>query len=305
MFFSICQWSFGDIVPFCKKSMKGYYHVSSHGLERNDIFKTKADFIAGINDVAIRVLGFDVRILCFCLMSNHFHFLLYGTPAECRRFANEYKRKCAMRMRLISGEVCGLKDVEIQIDLVDSQEYLENVIAYILRNPVASGMILMPYHYPWSSAAVYFSGGALQKGTMLGEMGVRQRYRVLKSRVSLPDSYVVDDDGMIIPSCYVDVEAVEKIFRHPSRLLMLLAKRVENDVEIRLGMADRVTMTDQEILTQMQELIRMEFNKESIVQLSMNQRLKLCVLLKRNFGSGIKQIARLTRLEPEVVAKVI
>ncbi len=285
--------------------MKGYYHVSSHGLERNDIFKSREDFIAGMNDVAICVLGFDVRIICFCLMSNHFHFLLYGSLAECRRFSEEYKRKCAMRMRLISGEVHGLKDVEVRIDMVESQDYLENVIAYILRNPVASGMLLMPYHYPWSSASVYFTGGAQQAGLMLGEMGVRQRYRVLKSRVSLPDSYVVDGDGMILPSCYVDVETVEKIFRHPSRLLMLMAKRVENDVEIKLGMAERVTMTDQEILTQMQELIRKEFNKESIVQLSMNQRLKLCVLLKRNFGSGVKQIARLTRMEPEVVAKVI
>lgn len=285
--------------------MKGYYHVSSHGLERNDIFKSKEDFIAGMNDVAICVSGFDVRIICFCLMSNHFHFLLYGSLAECRRFSEEYKRKCAMRMRLISGEVHGLKDVEVRIDMVESQDYLENVIAYILRNPVASGMLLMPYHYPWSSASVYFTGGAQQKGLMLGEMGVRQRYRVLKSRVSLPDSYVVDGDGMILPSCYVDVETVEKIFHHPSRLLMLMAKRVENDVEIKLGMAERVTMTDQEILTQMQELIRKEFNKESIVQLSMNQRLKLCVLLKRNFGSGVKQIARLTRMEPEVVAKVI
>lgn len=285
--------------------MRGYYHVSSHGLERNDIFKSREDFIAGMNDVAICVPGFDVRIICFCLMSNHFHFLLYGSLAECRRFSEEYKRKCAMRMRLISGEVHGLKDVEVRIDVVESQDYLENVIAYILRNPVASGMLLMPYHYPWSSASVYFTGGAQQKGLMLGEMGVRQRYRVLKSRVSLPDSYVVDGDGMILPSCYVDVETVEKIFRHPSRLLMLMAKRVENDVEIKLGMAERVTMTDQEILTQMRELIRKEFNKESIVQLSMNQRLKLCVLLKRNFGSGIKQIARLTRMEPEVVAKVI
>ena len=58
--------------------MKGYYHVSSHGLERNDIFKSREDFIQGMNDVAICVLGYDVLILCFCLMSNHFHFCSTG-----------------------------------------------------------------------------------------------------------------------------------------------------------------------------------------------------------------------------------
>ena len=47
------------------------------------------------------------------------------------------------------------------------------------------------------------------------------------------------------------------------------------------------------------------FSTESISQLSMNQRIKLCLLMKRNFRAGVKQIARLTRLDPTVVAKVI
>lgn len=285
--------------------MKGYYHVSSHGLERNDIFKSREDFISGMNDIAICVLGFDVRILCFCLMSNHFHFLLYGTAEECRRFSDEYKRRCAIRMRRATGEVHGLKDVDIQIDKVDSQEYLENVIAYILRNPLAAGILVMPYHYPWSSAAIYFTGNLEQCGVKLNELSERKRFRTLRSRVALPDHYLIDESGMIPPSCYVDAETVEKIFRHPSRLMILLAKRVENDVEIKQGIAGQVSMTDQEMLTQMQELIVKEFRKDSIVQLTMAQRLKLCALLKRNFNAGVKQIARVTRLDPDVVAKIV
>lgn len=126
--------------------MEGYYHLSSHGLEKNDIFKSRMDFIAGMNDVALCVLGYDVVIVCFCLMSNHFHFVLYGTLNECWRFAHEYKRRCAMRMRRNTGEVRGMRNVEVQIDLVDNQEYLENVIAYVLRNPLAAGLYVMPYH---------------------------------------------------------------------------------------------------------------------------------------------------------------
>ena len=110
-------------------------------------------------------------------MSNHFHFVLYGTLAECRRFAQEYKRRCAMRMRL--------------------------------------------------------------------------------------NSYIIDGLGMILPSCYVDSRAVEQVFRHPSRLMMSLARKVENDVEILLGVADHVSMTEQEILTQIVDLIRKEFRKSS------------------------------------------
>lgn len=285
--------------------MKGYYHVSSHGLEKNDIFKSREDFIAGMNDVAITLLGFDVVILCFCLMSNHFHFVLYGTLEGCRRFAEEYKRRCAMRMRLSVGEVQALRGLDVRIDRVDSQEYLENVIAYVLRNPLAAGVFLMPYHYPWSSAALYFNGGMKLVGERVNDMSERKRFRILKSRISVPDHYLVDANGMVLPSCYVDVEAVERIFRHPARLMALMSRKVENDVEVAFGIADSVSMTDQEMLTQMNELVRREFRKDSVVQLTMDQRIRLCLLLKRNFRAGAKQIVRLTRLDPEIVAKVI
>lgn len=285
--------------------MKGYYHISSHGLEKNDIFKNREDFIAGMNDIAICVLGFDVSILCFCLMSNHFHFVLYGTLTECRRFSEEYKRRCAMRMRLLGGEVQAMRDVEVHIAAINDQEYMENVIAYVLRNPIAAGILLMPHNYPWSSASLYFNGGDMPVGEKLNEMSERKRFRILKSRISVPDDYMIDGHGMILPSCYVDSRTVDHVFRHPSRLMMSLARKVENDVEIRLGVADHVSMTDQEILTQIGDLIRKEFRKESLSQLSMEQRIRLCLLLKRNFRAGVKQIARIVHLDPEIVTKVI
>ena len=233
---------------------KGYFHVSSHGLERNDIFKTREDFIQGMNDVALCVLGYDVSILAFCLMSNHFHFVLYGFADECSRFAEEYKRRCGIRMRKLAGEVKGLREVSLQIDTIDSMEYLESAIAYVLRNPIAAGIFAMPYHYLWSSISVYFRNGEHPGGCRLNELGIRKRQRILRSHQSVPDSYMVDVHGMILPSCYVNAEMVEKIFRHPSRLMMSLAKKVENDVEVRFGIIKQVAVTDQELLTQMNEL---------------------------------------------------
>lgn len=279
--------------------------MSSHGLERNDIFKSEEDFIAGMNDVAICVLYFDVRILCFCLMSNHFHFVLYGTSGECRKFSEEYKRRCALCMRRSHGEVHGMRTVNLDISEITGQDYLENVIAYVMRNPLAAGIFMMPYNYPWSSASVYFGGNRYEGGCRLNDMSDRKRFRILRSRLAVPDDYMIDDKGMVPPSCYVDSGMVERIFRHPSRLMMLLAKKIENDVELHLGIADQASMTDQEILTQMPVLIKKEFHKETIEQLSMEQRVKLCLLLKRNYRAGVKQIARITRLDSAIVEKVI
>ena len=284
---------------------KGYYHVSSHGLEKNDIFKSRQDFIRGMNDIALCVLGYDVCILAFCLMSNHFHFVLYGTLEECRRFAEEYKRRCGMRMRLVSGEVKGLKDVSVQIDMIDSHEYLENAIAYVLRNSLAAGVFMMPYHYEWSSLSLYFRGACQPVGVKLNDLSARKRLNILRSHQAVPDTYMIDADGMILPQCYVNVRMVEDIFRHPARLMMAVARKIENDVEVRFGISESISITDQELLTQMNELIRLEFGCSSLYQLSMKDRIKLCTLLKRNFGAGARQIARVTRLSPEIVERVV
>lgn len=284
---------------------KGYFHVSSQSLEANEIFRSKEEFIQGMNDIALCILGHDVCIMAFCLMSNHFHFVLYGISRECRRFAEEYKRRCGIRMRKFSGEVKGLKDVQLQIDEIDSPEYLENAIAYVLRNPLAAGIFMMPYHYPWSSISTYFRNSQLQGAERVNELGVRKRQRILHSHQSVPDTYMVDSQGMILPSCYVNAAMVEKIFRHPTRLMMSIARKVEQDVEVCMGITSQVSMTDQEVMTQMNALIRLEFDKNSIFQLSMEERMKLCTLLKRNFGAGVKQIARLTKLSPEIVGKIV
>lgn len=284
---------------------KGYFHVSSHGLEKNDIFKNHEDFIQGMNDIAIIVLGFDVVILAFCLMSNHFHFVLYGTRSECVRFAEEYKRRCAIRMRYGAGDVHAMRDVDVQLFHIDSAEYLENVIAYVLRNPIAAGICMMPYHYLWSSMSLYFTGGKQYQGKCLNEMSERKRFRTIRSRASLPDHYVVDEFGMILPSCYVDVSGVEKIFRHPARLMAAVARKIEADVEVVLGISDTVSMSYNEIKSQLPDLIKREFGKDSMNQLSMDQRVKLCLLMKKNFRAGVKQIARLTHLDLDVVSKVI
>ena len=285
--------------------MKGYYHISSHGLEKNDIFKCDADFVLGMNDVAICVLGYDVIILCFCLMSNHFHFVLYGTLEECRLFSEEYKRRCGIRMRRGGGEVKGLKSLEIQIDFVEGKEYLENVIAYILRNPMAAGIRVVPYNYRWSTIHLYFSNINAQVGKRLNDMSERKRFRLLKSWKPVPDNYCVDETGMILPGCYVDASKVEQIFGSPARFMYMLAKKIENEVELCMGVTNKFAMTDREIASQMKALLLEEFGVSSIELLSAEQRVRLCLLLKRNFMAGVKQVARLTRLPVDVVQKII
>lgn len=286
--------------------MKPYYHVSSKALEKNDIFLTREDFVTAMNDIALCSLRYDVKILCFCLMCNHFHFVLRGSYKECYAFMNEFKRICAIRMRDRTGEVSGLKDVDLHFDLLDTQEYLENAIAYVLRNPLAACIIMMPYFYEWSSISAYFRGSSQLHGLPLNSLSIRKRREMLRTRHDVvPDHFMLSPQGFIHPACYIAADEVEKIFRHPSRLMMLLAKKVENEFEVASGAAQQIKMTEAELKTQVLELVRNEFGVNSLVQLSADDRLRLCLLMRRNFNSSVKQIARILRLSQSVVASVL
>ena len=270
---------------------KGYFHVCSEGLNKNLIFRNRREFVIGMNYVAICRHKCKVKILCFCLMSNHFHFVLYGSYSECRKFANEYKRLCGMLVNKQQGIEHSLKDVEIQIKKIDSKEYLAHAIAYILRNPIAAGFRLMPHQYAWGSGNCYFREDYTPTGRRLDSFSSRElASKVLMSKTKLPEDYIVNDDLMISPLCYVDYKTVEEIFGHPSRFLGQLSAKREAEFELYLGIADRYTPDIEELKTSVTELIQVEFEVKSISQLSIEQKIRLCSLMHRNFHASRKQI---------------
>lgn len=285
--------------------MKQYYHICSQGLEKGLIFSCEEDFISGVNDIAVCILKFDVIIVCYCLMSNHFHFILYGERQACCEFAAEYKRRCGIRLRLSRLEVNALGNLQLSINEIKDGEYLENAIAYVLRNPLAARINVMPHHYAWSTANIYFRGDSVLDGTPVNELSERKRHRILKTKVILPDHYMVNDKGMILPESFVDPKPLETIFRHPSRLMFALARKVEPEVELEFGIADRVSYTDAELKSLINEFIATEFGVSGMSALSIEQKLRLCTVMRRNFNASVKQISRITRLDPDVVSRLV
>ena len=105
--------------------------------------------------------------------------------------------------------------------------------------------------------------------------------------------------------CFIDAKQVEEIFGHPSKLMFLMAKKLETEVELKFGIANMVSVSDEELKTLTLALIKEEYKALSISQLTLEQRICLCLQMKRNFGALPKQIARILRLGLDVVTKVV
>ena len=102
---------------------KKIWLVSTDHLEDALWFREEEDFKIGMNYVAVLAAFSAVTILAFILMSNHVHFILYGTKEDVLAFINEA---------------------------------LERAIAYVQMNCVAANICSHPIQYPWGSGSAFF-----------------------------------------------------------------------------------------------------------------------------------------------------
>ncbi len=146
---------------------ESYYHIYARGASRQDIFLEPADYyiflelfrrylspeeIRDNSGIPYAKLGDDIELLCYCLMSNHFHLLVYQISegamqrlmrgvmtAYSRYFNKKYKR---------SGS---LFESRYKASMIMSDEYLMHITRYIHLNPKQWRK------YPYSSLSGYLS----------------------------------------------------------------------------------------------------------------------------------------------------
>jgi REP element-mobilizing transposase RayT len=128
-----------------------FWHVTSRGNERKDIFREDRDRLLFLSLLAAAVKRFRWRLHEYCLMTNHYHLVIetpFRTLAKGMHWLNsEYVRIFNKRYErvghLFQGRYKGI--------LVDEQNYLDEVRRYTVLNPVRAGMIADPAEYRWSS----------------------------------------------------------------------------------------------------------------------------------------------------------
>jgi REP element-mobilizing transposase RayT len=132
-----------------------YYHVTSRGNERKNIFKDKKDREQFLSYVGSAYLRYKAVIHIYCLMNNHYHLLIEtpkGNLSQIMRHINgAYTTYYNIRHRrpghLFQGRYKAI--------LVDADAYAGELSRYIHLNPVRAGMIEIPEKYKWSSYSYY------------------------------------------------------------------------------------------------------------------------------------------------------
>lgn len=134
-----------------------WYHVMNRGRRGDLIFQDKGDYYTFISLVKDCVEMWNIRVVAYCLMGNHYHILLQTPDANlsrCMRHINGVYTQYFNRTHGLDGHLFRGRYKSI---LVDSDSYLLELLRYIHRNPLEAGMVDRLESYKWSSHKGYLS----------------------------------------------------------------------------------------------------------------------------------------------------
>lgn len=279
-----------------------FYHYATEGLKDDILFASAAEFIAGINRIALCLLrlGLDhpVQVICFCLMDNHLHIILYGTETDCNLFMESYKQTTELWLRHHGNGNGPGKVWRIGHWQIGDKERLRTAIAYIHRNPTAAGISVSPAGYRWSSALLVFadSSWVALYGKRVGEISINARKRLFNSKIQVPEEWMLLPDGLLWPGEFVNYRLMERQFDSVQDYQFCLNKRVEEDVNLEMR-SSSISLPDGEISARARGMAEKLYGVRDMLRLTAQQRLYLARLLKKETGASVKQIARVVRLK--------
>lgn len=155
-----------------------FYHVSTRGLERREIFRDQKDYQRLLK--IFSEIHKKTSFLChtYCLMPNHYHLYLETTQVRLSkimqelnsRYTQSYNRRFKRNGPLFQGRY--------KAKLIDQEAYSLQLSRYIHLNPVKAKLVPRPEDWPWSSYPAFLGKasreGFLETSWLLRQIGSRK-----------------------------------------------------------------------------------------------------------------------------------
>ncbi len=119
------------------------YHIYNRGCDKNMIFFNERNYKFLIRKMKHNSEKFNVKIIVFCLMPNHYHFLLQqNTNGSISNFLKSTFTSYSLAVNKEQKRSGTLFESIPQSILIDKIEYLQYLFWYIHYNPVKSGLVV-------------------------------------------------------------------------------------------------------------------------------------------------------------------
>ena len=127
------------------------YHVMARGNGGDAVFRDADDRAKFLSILAEVCHEAGWRVLCYCLMNNHIHLVVATDRPTLSRGMRQLLGVHSQRFNRRHGRHGHLFQGRYQALLVETSAYLVQLCAYVLRNPVAAGLVAEAARWPGSS----------------------------------------------------------------------------------------------------------------------------------------------------------
>lgn len=127
------------------------YHVTARGVQQNAIFIEDEDRVSLLGNFASALRTCEAKAFAFCLMDNHYHFVLQTGLANLSALMHRVNSVYSSTFNRRHGRCGHLFEGRFRALHVDRDAYLLKVCRYVELNPVRAGMVVHPEQWRWSS----------------------------------------------------------------------------------------------------------------------------------------------------------
>jgi putative transposase len=151
-----------------------YYHIYNRGAGRNLIFFTSANYEYCLGLVKRYLTQSAVAIIAYCLMPNHYHFLLrQESDLPLSKFIGVLFNAYAQAVNKQQTRSGSLFEGRFRHRRIDREEYLTHLCRYIHLNPVKAQLARQPQDWPYSN---YQDWIGLRSGTLLDHLFIQDHF---------------------------------------------------------------------------------------------------------------------------------
>jgi len=151
-----------------------YYHVYNRGCNRQPIFANEGNYVFLLRRVKAFLQDCPLAVIAYCLMPNHYHFLLRTEVDEAvSRFIQRLFNSYTQAFNKQQGRSGTLFEGRAKKVPVETDEYVIHLCRYIHLNPVRAGLVVHPGEWPYSN---YLEWVEQRRGTLVDRAFVRMYF---------------------------------------------------------------------------------------------------------------------------------
>ncbi len=142
------------------------YHITQRGTNRQRVFFSDGDRSLYLRLIRERKNAAEVRVLAYCLMSNHVHLIVVPEREDSLSSLFGYVNgRYAQAVNIRKGRSGHLWQARY-FSCAMSEQHLWVGLRYVEENPCRAGMVARPEEYRWSSAPAHLCGDRDRTGVL-------------------------------------------------------------------------------------------------------------------------------------------